>query len=119
MHIRIRNLRRTTSPAMSARETVRRVAAEDSPASIIRVRLRRAGVRRFRSPALPGTRLSMTGARTPHHRCCRHHRASGHRSRRTIAVANASEHMLHGSGAGFAPVWTVGCFVLGVVDKGL
>ena len=66
----------------------------------------------------PGTRSSMTGARTLRRRCCRHHHASGHRSRRTIAVARASGHTPRECGVGLGVVSSAGCFVSVVVDKG-
>lgn len=66
----------------------------------------------------PGTRSSMTGARTLRRRCCRHHHASGHRSRRTIAVARASGHTPRGCGVGLGVVSSAGCFVAVVVGRG-
>jgi len=67
----------------------------------------------------PGTRFSMTGARTLHRRCCRHHRAFAHRSRRTIAAESASVHTpRERCGVDLAPVSTAGCCVPVVVDKG-
>lgn len=61
----------------------------------------------------------MTGARTRRRRCCRHHRAPGHRSRRTIAAARASGHTPHECGVvGLAVVASAGCFVPVVVGKG-
>ena len=66
----------------------------------------------------PGTRSSMTGARTLRRRCCRHHRAPGHRSRRTIAVGRASAHMPHERGVDSAAVSTDGCFAAAMVDMG-
>jgi HD superfamily phosphodiesterase len=60
----------------------------------------------------------MTGARTLRHRYCRHHRAPGHRSRRTIAVVRASEHMPRERGVDLAVVSTAGYFAAVEVDKG-
>jgi hypothetical protein len=57
------------------------------------------------------------GARTRRRRCCRHHRAPGHRSRRTIAAARASGHTLRACGVGLAAVSSAGCFVAVVVGK--
>jgi hypothetical protein len=60
----------------------------------------------------------MTGARTLRRRCCRHHRAPGHRSRRTIAAARASGHTLRGCDVGLAPVSSAGCFVAVALGRG-
>jgi hypothetical protein len=102
---------------MLARETMRCFVVQD-PLRRERVRFQRAGlfvVSEFRDP---GTRSSMTGARTRRRRCCRHHRAFGHRSRRTIAAARASGHTLRGCGVGLAVVASAGCFVAVEVGRG-
>jgi hypothetical protein len=58
----------------------------------------------------------MTAARTLRHRCCRLHRAPGHRSRHTIAVGRASGHMPRANGAELAAVSTAASFATARID---
>lgn len=121
MQVRImRNLRRGVGACQACHVCARNNALfcrSGSPASV-RVRFQRAGCSSFQNFEIPALlRFSMTGARTHHRRCCRHHRAPGHRSRRTIAAGRASGHTPHECGFGLAVVASAGCSVHVVVGK--